>query len=146
MKNRRSLASTLFSPISMKALRYANYTAMGLVLVYAVLMAALLSQLEVILGGVAADDVGGAFVVTALSRMKYLIPLTLVGIAIFVMLGESARTRQLNGEVTALMAQIKSLREGKYAEKRAMRKHDQLQPMMDALHDLADNLDKSKGD
>jgi len=143
MKNRRSLASTLFSPISMKSLRYANYAAMGLVLVFAVLMAALLSQLQVILEGAAGGDLGGEFVITALARMKYLIPFTLVGVAVFVLLGESARTRQLDGEVIAIMAQISALREGNYAHKRLMRKHDQLKPMMEALHDLADGLAQS---
>lgn len=144
MKNRRGWASTLFSPVSMRALHYANYTAVGLVLFFAFLTAALLWELEIILAGAGVGDPGGEFVLTALARLKYLIPLTLLGVAVFLLIGELARSRQTKGEMTALLFQINTLREGRYAIKRSMRKTDQLQPLMNALHELADQLERAR--
>lgn len=142
MKNRRSLASRLFSPLSMKGIRYANYAAVSFVLILGVIMASLLSQLEHILSTYSdiESDAAASFVLNALYRMKFLIPTALIGIALFVLLGTLGQRRQLQSEMVPLLAQIQWLETEQYGRKRFMRQDDGLQPVMLALHELADRL------
>ncbi len=148
MKNRRSLASRLFSPVSLQGIRVANYIAASFVIVFGVIMALLLSKLEQILANVAStqSDPAAGFVLDALFTMKFMIPVTLTGIALFVLLGTVGQKRQINSEMVPLLAQIDWIKTGDYGKKRFMRKDDSLIPIMTALHELADRLAGGSGE
>ncbi len=146
MKNRRSWVSVLLSPVSMKGLRYTSYTTAAFIVLFGILQGGLLAQIEHILKNTPGltDALGTTFVLDVLFTMKFLIPLALAGVAIFVWLGELGHSRQLKSETVPILAQIKMLEAGEYTKKRNMRTHDSLQPIMDALHRLADQLETRK--
>ena len=113
---------------------------------FAILAAALLSQLELLLrqGAEAPLAPGALAALNALYTMKFLIPFALAAMAVFVLLSEKGHQHQVKSEMVPLLYQIKCLREGHYTKKRPMRKHDVLKPVMKALHQLSDELDQSR--
>jgi len=51
-------------------------------------------------------------------------------------------SHRIAGPMVAILQFIKSLKAGLYDEKRSLRPYDELIPIMDSLHDLADHLKK----
>ena len=53
-------------------------------------------------------------------------------------------SHRIAGPVLAIQAYIEELKKGNYDHKRTLRKYDELQPIMDSLTELAENLKHSK--
>ncbi len=144
MKNRRSLTETLLSSVSPKARLYATCAAAIMILIYGVIMSAILGYLEEAANSFPIQDPVSLAVADFLHGSKFLVPLFFVGIALFVLMAELGRTRKLKSELVPILAQIDFLQRGLYGQKRPMRKNDELQPIMEELHELADQLQRGQ--
>jgi len=136
--NRRSFWARLMSPVPIRML--STGTALVL-LTFSATSYILFSRLAQLAGALPADgfDEPLAALVGSLLRIRILMPLIFIALAIFVLLVESGRKKQVRDETRVLCAQLRTVGQAGY-RKRPLRKDDELIPVMNEVDRLAARL------
>lgn len=137
-RDRRSFWARLMSPVPIRML--STGTALVL-LTFSVTSYLLFSRLAQLAGALPADgfEEPVAALVGSLLKTRILMPLIFIALAVFVLLVERGRKKQIRDETTVICAQLRRLGQAGY-RKRPLRKDDELIPIMDEVDRLAARL------
>ena len=137
-RDRRSFWARLMSPVPIRML--STGTALVL-LTFSVSSYLLFSRLAQLAGALPADgfEEPVAALVGSLLKIRILMPLIFVALAVFVVMVESGRKKQVRDETKVICAQLQKVGQAGY-RKRPLRKDDELIPIMDEVDRLAARL------